>query len=241
MKTSNLIFGIIILSFFSCKNDGEKAVEIVDNVLTQINDKVKGNLDTTVFSDEYLKISNTYPVYYSNDWVLKLKQQSDSIFIVESNGITHNALGMELKNHQEFKLALRNGKLKIIDTYNVIALFLNMDIVEKEWIFFWDKEKEDIIRELENSLKIEVVKSGYHEYSDAVKGDLKLINNSKYDISNVEVLIEHFDQEGKSVNTDTEYISEVIRANGYREFDWTSFDCKSCYTQTFKIKFRKEF
>ena len=234
------IIVIIFLSFMSCKDNSENAIEIVNKVLTQINDRVEGNYDTTLFSQEYCKFFIRSLKYGSNDWVLNLKQQSDSIFIVESNGKTHNAFGMELKNHQEFKLANRNGELKIIDTYNLIASFLNMKVVDKEWDFYWDRQKDDIVKELEKELVLVVVKKGYKKYSDASAGDLKLVNNSNYDISNVVILIEHFDNSGKSVNTDSKYVSEIVRARGYREFDWITFDCKSCNNQKFKIKFRRE-
>lgn len=240
MKIRFIIIGIVSLSFMSCQDNSEKAIEIVDKVLTQINDKIEGNLDTTVFEPEYFDLFKTSFIYFTNDWELKLKQQNDSIFIVESNGKTHNAFGMELKNHQEFKLAKRDGKLQIIDTYNLIGLFLNMKVVDKEWDFYWDKQKEDIVKDLEGKLELEVVTKGHKKYSSSVVGDLKLINNSDYDISNVEILIEHFDSDGKSVNTDTEYLSEVIRANGYREFDWYTSDCKSCSKQQFSIKFKRE-
>jgi hypothetical protein len=240
MKQNFIVLGFLVLSLFSCKNKEKRVLEIVDKVLTQINDKKEGNLDTTVFSSDYYKIFKSNPIYSTNDWSLKFKKQNDSIFIVEANGKTHNGFGMEIKNHQEFKLVIRDGKFKIIDSYNLIALFLNMEIVEKEWTFFWDKQKEDIINELEQNLKLEVLKKGFHKYTDASSGELRLINNSKYDISNVEILIEHYDNEGKSVNTDTESVSEIIRANGYREFDWYTSNCRSCETQKFKIKFRRE-
>jgi len=56
-------------------------------------------------------------------------------------------------------------------------------------------------------------------------------------IRNIEVLIEHFDKDGISVNTDSKTIYDIIRSKGYREFEWYTSDCSKCNSQTFKIKF----
>lgn len=74
-----------------------------------------------------------------------------------------------------------------------------------------------------------------------MKGRLRLINDSKYDVKSIDILIEHFDSEGISVNTDHEKIYKIIRSGGYLEFDWYSSDCSSCETQEFQISFTKEY
>jgi uncharacterized protein related to proFAR isomerase len=82
---------------------------------------------------------------------------------------------MEIK--QKFALKKINNEWIIYDTYNVIRLFLGMDIVDKDWAFFLDMEKQEIITELQKSLKLEVVKKGFRTtYTEAAKGELILIN-----------------------------------------------------------------
>jgi hypothetical protein len=73
-----------------------------------------------------------------------------------------------------------------------------------------------------------------------MEGKLRIINNSDYDIQWIKILIEHFDSQGKSVNTDYKYVSDIVRKNGYREFEWLTTDCDKCVRQEFKINFVKE-
>src|SRR5690606_6720849 len=125
----------------------------------------------------------------------------------------------------------------ISDSYNLIGFYLNFQVEDTQWQTYWDSKKSEILKEVIDNLKLEIITKGYKKYDDAMAGELRLVNNSNYDLKNIEILIEHFDKDGVSVNTDNTYVSEVIRAKGYREFDWISFDCSKCNTQTFKIKY----
>ena len=187
---------------------------------------------------------NKYGGYLSKDgWTLSVNKKNDTIIIIESVGKTHNGFGQPIEIKQKFAVHKLNNEWKIYDTYNLIPLYLDMDIVDRDWNFFWDMEKNDILIDLQNNLTLEVIEEGRKTYSgsNSMEGKLKLNNNSEYDIRNVSILIEHFDINEKSVNTDEDYVSDIIRKKGYREFDWYTSDCSKCVKQEFKIKFQREF
>ena len=246
MKKFPLIFILLgLLLLYSCKSKEDKAKDIVDNFIKQINDKkIKiEDIDFTKVSDDYkelfLRIND---FYYSENRVLSLESDSDSSIIVKSMGTNINSLGQPDKICQEFTLKKRkNGDWEITNSYNVLALFLDFEIVDHQWEFYWDKQKTNILKELQEKLELKVLVPGYREYfSEYVKGKLKLINNSDYDIKGVNILIEHYDSEGKSVNTDNASVYDIIRKHGYREFDWLTGDCSKCTKQEFKINFIRE-
>ncbi len=105
---------------------------------------------------------------------------------------------------------------------------------------FWGYGKNNIIKHLQENLKLEVVKTAnVNKYGRSI-GKLRLTNNSEYDITDIYILIEHFDKNKKSVNTDTEFIYDIIRKNGYREFSWSTSNCSKCWSQKFQINYTKE-
>lgn len=237
------ILSLAVTLLIGCSNPEKESLKVVDNFLTQFNDEIEGNGDTTKIDKKLFELIKTYGGFLSKDgWSLNFNQKNDSTILIESVGKTHNSFGQPIEIKQKFLLKNTTGQWIIYDTYNLLPLFLNMDIVDRDWDFFWDIEKNEILTELQDSLKLEIIRNGYkNSYSDAVKGELRLVNNSQYDIRNVSILIEHFDKDGRSVNTDDEYIPDIIRANGYREFDWYTSDCDKCSKQEFKIKFQREF
>jgi hypothetical protein len=83
---------------------------------------------------------------------------------------------------------------------------------------------------------LKVLVPGHRGYfSESKEGKLKLINNSDFDLEGIKILIEHFDNEGNSVNTSNDYVSGIIRKHGYREFSWYTPECSKCEKQEFSI------
>lgn len=244
MNLQKVITKVFLISFIiSCSTPEKESLKTVDNFLTQFNDEIDHNLDSTKIDTELYMLIKEYGGFLSKDgWSLTLSKKNDSTILIESVGKTHDSYGKPIEIKQKFLLKNTSGEWKIYDTYNLLPLFLDMDIVDRHWDFFWDIQKNNILSELQDSLKLEVIKKGYRiSYADATKGELRLVNNSQYDIRNVSILIEHFDKNGRSVNTDDENVFDIIRAKGYREFDWRTRDCNKCRTQEFKIKFQREF
>lgn len=212
--------------------------------MKQINDEKvkKKDIDFSAVSSKYkdLFLESTY--FTSQTWTLVAEPESDTAIVVKSTGKTFNSFGQPVENHQEFVVKMREGSWKITNSYNVLAQFLDFDIVDQEWEFYWDGQKHDILLQLQDQLKLEILVPGHCGYFSCEnrEGKLKLVNNSDYDIKGVKILIEHYDKEGNSVNTDNTSVYDIIRKHGYREFDWYTSDCSKCATQKFKINFIRE-
>ncbi len=69
------------------------------------------------------------------------------------------------------------------------------------------------------------------------KGRLKLVNDSKYDISSIIIVIEHFDEKGKSSSVTKKVLYDIVKSGGYKIFEWIEFDCFNCNKRKFKILF----
>ena len=241
MRKRNFILVCIgIILFTSCKSNEEKAMAVVNEFLIGINDPTK-NVNSNLMTENFFNFIKDKPIYSANKWELSVKAQSDTVFIVESTGNTYNKFGTPINIVQGFSLTNEFGGWKIFDTYNLAVDNINFKVVDDKWGFYWDREKYEILNEIKEKVELEIIADGYGSYySDFVRGNLRVINNSEFDIKGVEILIEHFDKEGKSVNTDYANIWDVIRKNGYREFEWFTNDCHKCYSQKFKILFEKE-
>lgn len=241
MKKNTIILLSIGLTFlFSCKSREDKIKDVVNEFLTEINDQTK-TLNKELMTENFATFFKGKSYYLSQNWDLTVKPDNDSIILVEAKSKTHNGLGQPIEILQGFYLTNTFGDWKIFDSYKLVADQLDFEIVDTQWDFYWDRDKDAIFKDLQEKVKLEVIVPGYGSYySDSRKGKLKLINNSEYDIQRVKILIEHFDNNGNSVNTDKEYVSNIIRKHGYREFDWYTSDCAKCYKQEFKINFVKE-
>jgi hypothetical protein len=245
MTIRQTIFALTIIgltSLYSCKSDKDKVNDIVDNFMKQINDiKIeKKDINFSSVSNEYKELFLKYDYYDAQNWKLETEQESDTSFIVKSTGKTFNSFGKPIEIHQEFQLRKINGDWKITNSYNLLALNLDFKIVDQNWDFIWDFDKYDILLSLQEKLKLEIIVPCYKETSEYAQGKLRITNNSDYDIKGVTILIEHFDSNGKSVNTSDTYIWDIIRKNGYREFNWITGDCAKCSKQKFRINFIKE-
>jgi len=244
MKSLYLLILVIgFTSLYSCKSDEEKAKKIVNEFLRQINDEKikKGDIDYSLVSNDFKNLFFESYYYTSGSWKLFVKAKSDTSFLVKSTGKTFNGFGQPVENHQEFEVCKIKGELKITNSYNLIEQFLDFQIVDNNWDFFWDIEKSEILKELKEKLVLEVLVLGTKsKYGDFAQGKLKLINNSDFDIKGVKILIEHYDIQGNSVNSSYTYVSDIIRNHGYREFSWINGDCSKCVAQEFKINFVRE-
>lgn len=241
MKKFTFILAIAGMTFLnSCKSKEDKVKDVVNEFLTEINDETK-TLNNDLMTENFAKFFKGKSYYTAEKWELTVKPENDSTIIVESKGKTHNGFGQPVENLQAFSLTNKFGGWKIFNSYKLVADHLDFEVVDTQWDFYWDRDKEDILKELEEKLELKVIVKGYRSYySDYAKGKLRLTNNSDYDIKGVKILIEHFDNNGNSVNTDKEYVSNIIRKHGYREFDWITGDCDKCYRQEFKINFLRE-
>ena len=237
-----ILISLGLIFLYSCKSKEDKAKEIVNNFMKQISDKntKKENVNFNDLSDDYKKLFIHNYYFPSNDWTLTAEPESDTSIIVSATGKTFNGFGWPRELHQEFAVKKRNGEWKITNSFNVLDQFINFFIVDKRWEFYWDKEKHDILEDLKKNLKIEVLVKGYSEYnSEYAKGRVKVINDSDYDINSVKILMEHFDNDGNSINTD-DFIIHAIKKHSYTEYDWIIDNCSKCVRQEFKILLTKE-
>lgn len=234
-----LLIIILASALFGCKSPEDKAVEVVDEFLAIINDRTR-EPNKQLITENYDKFFSDKSYYSSKDWDLSAKRENDTTIVVLSKAQTYNGLGQPIEIVQSFSLTDRLGGWKIWETYNLVVSDLDFELVDTQWDFLWDRQKAYVLEHLQENLKLEVITPGYIAWGATAGGKLRLINNSDYDIKGIKILIEHFDRNGVSVNTDREFVRDYVRKGGYREFDWLTTDCASCYSQTYKINFIKE-
>ncbi len=235
-----IILSVGLTFFYSCKSKEDKVKNVVNEFLTQINDQTK-TINKDLMTEKFAEFFKSKKYYTAEKWELTVKPENDSIITVESKGQTHNGFGRPIELLQGFVLTSEYGSWKIFNSFKLVADELDFEVVDTQWDFYWDREKDEILKQLQDKLELKVLVPGYgNYYTDNKAGKLKLINNSDFDIKNVKILIEHFDNQNKSVNTNHTYISDIIRKHGYREFNWYTSDCSQCETQIFKINFIKE-
>lgn len=238
LPTILILIGISLL--YSCKNREDIVKSVADEFLTEINDNSK-TLNNELMTKNFADFFSDKSYYTSQNWELTVKPDNDSTILVEARSQTHNSDGKPIEILQGLYLTNTFGGWKIFNSFNLVEDKLDFKIVDPNWEFTWDREKADILTHLQKNIELKVLVSGYGSYySDYVKGKLKIINNSDLDVKAIKVLIEHFDSEGNSVNTDNEYVWEIIRKKGYREFAWQTGDCGKCYRQEYAISFIRE-
>lgn len=245
MKTvvAILFTSISSLLFFGCslKSEEESVKEVVNHFLTEVNDPTK-TLTPDLVTENFNKMFYGGKSFYTaKDWILTAKKENDSVLSVESKSSTFNSFGKPIENIQSFALTKKYGKWQIFDSYNLIAFELDFTIVDTQWEFYWDRAKDEILSDLQKNLKLKILTKGHGNiYNDSRQGKLRLINDSDYDIKGVDILIEHFDRNNVSVNTDHQGVYDIIRKHGYRDFEWYTSDCNNCFRQEFKINFIRE-
>jgi hypothetical protein len=255
MKLKQLyIFALTIISLSSCQSPEDKAIKLVDSFFNEVHnngaDKYNGSLKQSRAAMNYIYVtpeletiirSNFIGIPEKETYKLTAQKKADDKIIVTCIGKGTGPFGNVVENENQFVVSKLNGEWKISDTYHVIGFNINFQVEDTQWGTYWDLKKAGILKEVIDNLKVEVIKKGYRSYfGDALQGNLKLVNNSNYDLKGVEILIEHFDKNKISVNTDHTSVYDIIRAKGYREFNWYTSDCSKCATQTFEIKFVEE-
>ena len=231
---------ICVISLCSCKRKEEKVENVVSEFLSEINDKTK-TLNHELMTENFATFFEGKSYYTSQDWALTVKPQNDSMIIVEAKGKSHNNLGQPIEILQGFALTNIYGKWQIGSSYNLVADNIDIQIGgDTQWGFYWDRDKDYILNELREKLELQVLIPAYNNsFWGNRGGKLRIDNNSDFDIRVVTVLIEHFDNQGKSVKIDHEYVRD-IRKNGYREFEWATYNCEKCEREEIKIMFTKE-
>lgn len=246
-----IIINLVLISLLnSCTTSENNAIEIVTNFYNEVYengaDKYCGSLKKSREVLNYSYVTEEMKNLIKNNFLyipekgtyeVTAEKKSEDTVIVTSIGKGNGIFGNIIEVRNQFVIAKVSGNWKISDSYNLIGYYLNFSVEDTQWQSYWDIKKSNILTEVINSLNLEIITTGEKAYKTSMRGDLRLVNKSKYDIKNIEILIEHFDKDGVSVNTDNVYVNSVIRSDGYREFDWYTTDCASCITQTFKIKF----
>lgn len=255
MKLRHLyIFTLLAITLNSCQSPEDKAIKIVDDFIKEVNnngaDKFNGSLRKSREALNYSYVTPEMEKLIRNNFMgipeketykLTAEKKADNTIVVTSIGKATGFMGNVVEMQNQFLLKEINGQWKISDAHGLLAFYLNFQIEDTQWEAYWDLKKANILDEIMENVKLEVINKGYRSYfGDGMKGNLKLINNSNYDIKGIEVLIEHFDKNGVSVNTDNAGVYDVIRSKGYREFNWYTSDCSKCASQTFAIKFVEE-
>jgi hypothetical protein len=232
-----------LVTIYSCKSNEEKAKDIVDGFLKQASDDnlKRKDMDYASISAAYKQLFDSSNFYVVQNYNLSIIEKTDTSITIKSIGKTHNALGVPIDFVQEFRLKKINDTWKIIDSHHFLEDKLNLEVVGADWDSYWDKTKVDIMNHIKKNVKLEVINPGVlDEYTESKEGKIRIINDSDFDITKFKLQIEHFDQSGKSVNTDIKYIPSVVRKKAYRDYSWYSIDCAMCSQQVFKILFAKE-
>lgn len=253
-----IIFFAILLTKTSigvCSSKEDMAKAFIDNFYKDVDtkgaDKFGGSLKKSRASFNYSYFSADLKKLIQNNFLetpdigsykLTSESKSGTEMIITSIGTRSGKIGNQVNVYNQFLVSKLNNEWKITDTYSVIDFYLNFKIKSEKWDESWDINKSYILNGLMNNLKLEVISKGaspnYNEKGR--KGRLKLINNSNFDVEDIEYFTEHFDSNGVSVNSYNDFITGIIRSKAYKEFDWSSYDCASCNTQKFKILFFKE-
>lgn len=246
-----VILNLIFLSLLSaCTSPEKNAIEIIENFYNEVYengaDKYDGSLKKSREVLDYSYVTEEMEQLIKNNFMylpeketyqLTAEKKSEDTLVVTSIGKAPGRFGDMVEIRNQFVVSKENDNWKISNSYNLIGYYLNFSIEDTQWNTYWDIKKSNVLAEVMDNIELEIITNGRKGYGTSMKGNLRLVNNSNYDVKNIEILIEHFDKNGISVNTDSEYVLETIRSKGYREFDWYTSDCASCETQEFKIKF----
>jgi hypothetical protein len=213
----------------------------VEKFLIELNsDTLK--LDTAVFAPKYYSLFKKRNHREITKWTLTFKNVSDSNNVIIVSYKRYNQYYGEMNSECGFVFFKIKDQWLITDSYDfLIEEKINFKIEGEKVKGLWDRYKTEEITSITQLLKLEVIEEPipYEIDKNSIKGKLKLTNNSKYDISEITILIEHFDKNGKSSSTSKKYLFDTIKSGGYKIFDWSTFDCYNCNTRKYKILFYK--
>lgn len=232
------IIGISMLN--SCSNKSDNPKNVVESFLKSVNDKTK-KYDKDLVTEKFNKFFVGKSIYLSQNWEFTEKSIDDTTTAVEARGKTSNGFGQPVEIVQGFYLTNTHGGWKIFNSFKLVVDDLDFKVVDKQWNFYTDMDKDYVLQQLQEKLELKVLTTASQGYSSgSLGGKLIINNNSDFDIRNVNILIEHFDFQGKSVNTDHTFVSEIIRKHASRELNWYTMNCGECEKQKFKINFIRE-
>ncbi|WP_165872270.1 hypothetical protein [uncultured Tenacibaculum sp.] len=202
-------------------------------------EKSRAALDYKYFSNEMKHLIKThYLTIPRKDSHTTISEKTSEGWMLTSIGKVKNILGFDIEIKRKFLIKKIDKRKKIVNSQDLISFNLNFKVEHKKWDYLWDLQKNEIINDITKNLKLEVVSSDKEPLSNNLQeGKLKIVNNSDYDVKNIEIVIDHFDADGISVNTDVRVIKDIIRSKGYREFNWSSYDCSKCVSQKYKVNF----
>lgn len=230
------------LALVACKNDEKKAEEITNEFLTIINsENYKSELlNKNILTKEYKSLVKNNYFFTSTNWTLRLKSKNDSIIIVESKSHTTDEYGTAFDLIQLLYLKNENKNLKIYDSSNLVTSKLDFEILGVDFGTLSDIKKHEIFKHIKENLSLQIIVKGHKIITKHVEGEIRITNNSKYDIKGLNLLNEHFNNKGISVNTDRIYIDEILRKKSYRDKYWLTSDCGDCDKQKITINFISE-
>lgn len=229
-----ILFLTLLLSLFSCKNSENNSENVVKKLLEEIN-STQEKIDKSNLSKEMSDLISDIPTSHSENWKLSTEKTENGTFIVTANSKTTNLAGLENEINQKFEV--KEGKIINSQHFFHPDVF-QFEIVNKEFDNFWDIEKMNAYREVEKNVIISYKSPTINPFSNSLSGFLKIENNSKFDIKNLRILVEHFENDGTQVKTDEEWIDGILRAGGKQKLEWYTRDCDNCSEQKFKILFR---
>jgi hypothetical protein len=223
-------------------DDLNKAVIIANIFMRSVYESSVEKVDSLLTGD-YAEIQRNYKNRLSRkvnpDFNFEAKRIDGEKIIVDAIGQSQSVLG-SASFLQKIILKKINDNWKIDDSYNLIHVTPNFSIEGIRNAF--DSEKIQIIKDVEKNMSFEILQSGQkRKYSDdVIAGKLRIYNNTEYDIKSLDLTIEHFDYSGSSVNTDNITVYEVIKSKGYKDEDWSTFDCGNCVRQEIKFDLYKK-
>lgn len=231
------IFYILFLSltFVSCEQSTSEAENIVDKLLVDMN-SLDNQFSKSTVSEEFALLLNKIPTAHTEKWKLTSEKRENGNVIVTSTSRSTNLMGIETDMIQKFEVKDN----KIINSDFFFLPEYAFEIVLNDWDTMWDLEKIKAFKNVEENVKIISKSSANKSYLNSLEGDFKIENNSNYDIRDLEIMIEHFENDGTQIKTHNSSIAGILRKNGKQKVKWFTTNCESCDEFKLKIIFKTE-
>lgn len=227
---------LAILFFIPLFANSQNDLIKVDNLLKNLNSNTNTRLDTSDLSPKMKVMLRSFPTYGQKNWTLTTEKNESGSTKIKATSIQKTVFGDEKEIIQYFEI--QNGK--IININNVMIFDYRVKIKLKNWNDLWDLDKYDIYKEVEKNVRItnkSATPATYFEGS--MKGTITIENFSKYEVEDVEILIEHSDINNRPIKTDKKYISQTLKPNGIQDLEWYSTECARCKNQKFTLSFKE--
>lgn len=143
---------------------------------------------------------------------------------------------------QYFSLEKVNEEYKIVTSFNYIFFGNPGYEIDNagEIPRWWDTRKARLLDSIQKGLKIEItdVKRPYSNDNEWVTWNVKVINTTDYDISNLWLTIYHYDKDNISISPSTTLVPKVSK-NWRSEVSWFALHCWECVTHKAEIEIKK--